>query len=1175
LIGGKVEKRAMLLRKLEVEEAANTMAQQANKASSLPPPPPLTGKAAAAVTEAEKAALKEEEATAAVMAFEKNPEGNSLQQRHKLRTLRLAEKEAAEKAATTKEELEKHTRPKNVVFRGVSVSDALSAEEASIRIQGMTRGMLARKRSDRIRVMKKKETGLMMREREVQLQRIKVRLIAARTHLVELLRAAGGFPIGLERKLLNAFKVMKKHDRGGGTLPCEAFHMCLELHNIDHTVAAMTGLIVACSEGRIVHYEQFHQIWKDSCDEVYGASCGAEYDRQMAMKVKDTLSLKMFKRNLVKQEETRLQRERIKAELEYERMMEERKFAALRIQSLHRGKTGRKAYQSKLKAKQESAAIKEAKAKAVQELSLQEMKDTIQNNVTKRAGGELGEPLLTSQQLSSIPEDTATEQEAENQDSTGSLLDSIPEVPEGEEIEASAGAEDGVDGRALALIAEEQDTDAVKQEGYIYNHLAGKKETPVRYEEDEEEENDEENNEDDEPEQMFTDPIEEASMEMATILAEIQQRYTAHLNETMLDTVAAMQRVVNADEGEVLADLELELIAYVEGVLNGSNEEALGEIVPSLGNQKDKPPPKPKRIKQKHEGWDKIKRRVSKPEASKWTDEIESTSRTGPVMWSEGTLHNGSIGCKNNGKELTGIAPICYSGDTVQELWACDKEGKVRVFYAESGELLYTIDLPKGVIGTFAVSVVHEDKNGDQMKYCWIGTDKGPIYAYDCLKRSCRKPLERHAGSVLMMCNAEADKRVFSASKDMTVCEWSSNQRFVRQFMGHFGPVRDILMLMPRIWTCSDDGTIRIWEEYSGKCIQTLEGHTGPVRSLCNTGRDIWSAGEDGLVMKYNHQAQKVFCTHILEAGVGPILRMSKVGNKVWTNNLGEEIHIWDSKSMKLDKTASGGDNPVTEMFLMKHVETRMVWTASRKDGMVEKWMDTEPGADNTLDMGGRCFEAECEILMQQKTNLVTALNKNVAALWEIQKRQVNSKRDTTNLLEELSIELKDLRKELEEVTEDRIDLKKEKEIAVIDAARELHRRRQVDEWLGMTSEDFAMKDIDFNTQREMQSYERRNNEMMIKEKEDECLALQAMCEQYKQRELENNSDAASIQALRDQIELLGKQVRDCLTCSRDCLTCSRDCLTCSRDCLTCSRDRLTCSRDCLTSSHEPCRKLP
>ena len=43
------------------------------------------------------------------------------------------------------------------------------------------------------------------------------------------------------------------------------------------------------------------------------------------------------------------------------------------------------------------------------------------------------------------------------------------------------------------------------------------------------------------------------------------------------------------------------------------------------------------------------------------------------------------------------------------------------------------------------------------------------------------------------------------------------------------------------------DGTVRLWEVATGRCLRTLEGHTGGVESVCVTGdgRYALSAGDD------------------------------------------------------------------------------------------------------------------------------------------------------------------------------------------------------------------------------------------------------------------------------------------------------------------------------------------
>lgn len=87
-----------------------------------------------------------------------------------------------------------------------------------------------------------------------------------------------------------------------------------------------------------------------------------------------------------------------------------------------------------------------------------------------------------------------------------------------------------------------------------------------------------------------------------------------------------------------------------------------------------------------------------------------------------------------------------------------------------------------------------------------------------------------------------------TASADRTIRLWQSSTE-VRQFLGHTDVVRKLLLFPDdptRFASCSNDGTIKIWDIDSGKCLQTLEGHESFVYDLglAPTG-DIISTGED------------------------------------------------------------------------------------------------------------------------------------------------------------------------------------------------------------------------------------------------------------------------------------------------------------------------------------------
>lgn len=99
--------------------------------------------------------------------------------------------------------------------------------------------------------------------------------------------------------------------------------------------------------------------------------------------------------------------------------------------------------------------------------------------------------------------------------------------------------------------------------------------------------------------------------------------------------------------------------------------------------------------------------------------------------------------------------------------------------------------------------------------------------------------LRRHGGGVYCLHYSKIASpcpSVFSCSNDFTVCQWRApgtrvalspsnpsklmpaGDLFLKQFSGHGGGVRGALSVGPKLWTCSDDGTLRVWDLATSAC---------------------------------------------------------------------------------------------------------------------------------------------------------------------------------------------------------------------------------------------------------------------------------------------------------------------------------------------------------------------
>ena len=99
----------------------------------------------------------------------------------------------------------------------------------------------------------------------------------------------------------------------------------------------------------------------------------------------------------------------------------------------------------------------------------------------------------------------------------------------------------------------------------------------------------------------------------------------------------------------------------------------------------------------------------------------------------------------------------------------------------------------------------------------WCGTERGGCLILDASSREVVAEARGHSGGVHCLAATErplSEPRterdfVLSGGADFTIVMWSDAGKLRRQYHGHAGAVRALLVLGMSIWSCSDDGSVR------------------------------------------------------------------------------------------------------------------------------------------------------------------------------------------------------------------------------------------------------------------------------------------------------------------------------------------------------------------------------
>lgn len=117
------------------------------------------------------------------------------------------------------------------------------------------------------------------------------------------------------------------------------------------------------------------------------------------------------------------------------------------------------------------------------------------------------------------------------------------------------------------------------------------------------------------------------------------------------------------------------------------------------------------------------------------------------------------------------------------------------------------------------------------------------------------RSLLRHNDGVWAVAISPDGKRAVSGSRDRTVKTWLlHDQEFITPattFKGHEADVSCVAFLSEtQVVSGSYDGTVRVWDAKTERCVEVFDGHQGAVWCLAvaDQGETILSGGSDGLV---------------------------------------------------------------------------------------------------------------------------------------------------------------------------------------------------------------------------------------------------------------------------------------------------------------------------------------
>jgi F-box and WD-40 domain protein 7 len=209
--------------------------------------------------------------------------------------------------------------------------------------------------------------------------------------------------------------------------------------------------------------------------------------------------------------------------------------------------------------------------------------------------------------------------------------------------------------------------------------------------------------------------------------------------------------------------------------------------------------------------------------------------------------------------------------------------------------------------------------DGGQLYSC---SDDSTIKIWNCSTDTLIKTLTGHTDCVV--CLIINDGKLYSGSFDNSVKVWNcSNHTLITTlgvpddedgeggYVGHTHYVKCLTFHGGKLYSGSEDNTIKVWDCSTNKLIKTLTRHTRPV--ICFTIHDgkLYSGGRDGIIKVWDCSDDTLIKT--LEGHTGWVNCLTVHGGKLYSGSWDKTIKIWDCGDYSLITTLRGHTQVVEE----------------------------------------------------------------------------------------------------------------------------------------------------------------------------------------------------------------------------------------------------------------------
>ena len=255
-------------------------------------------------------------------------------------------------------------------------------------------------------------------------------------------------------------------------------------------------------------------------------------------------------------------------------------------------------------------------------------------------------------------------------------------------------------------------------------------------------------------------------------------------------------------------------------------------------------------------------------------------------------------------------------------VWSCERDGGVRIRCAKTQKSIGSFH--KKQVFAWCVTACEDNE-------VWVGHSDGSVRIHsNSSPFEFLKELPSPSGAGCHSIYSQGDS-IYVGYGNCQIIKWSKTTRqrmgnFIGHTGGHGSAVRaiDFDSSTGTLFSAADDRTLRSWDTSLFQMKSTYKGHTASVLTLAVIGERIWSGSEDQTLKIWNKYTQKTIKTVNLRAPVGSLL---VVGDRVVVGTWARSVAMFSIDTMSEVSRLNPHKGAVTSLLKTETTTFYTMWS--------------------------------------------------------------------------------------------------------------------------------------------------------------------------------------------------------------------------------------------------------